>query len=145
MDDQLERMWTTLNEELFGGKLAPLVAIDWGETSGANGISAHGKFIPRAKCIIIDEKFKFDEQKIRENDKKEEAKLEVAYCLLIHEMIHQSLHENGAQRPGQHGEAFLSEAQRIAARLGIAAPTDDVSRWPVNVQLLATLLQDYLT
>jgi hypothetical protein len=130
MDHRLESMWTTINETLFEGKLLPLVSVDWGETSGADGIGAHGKFFPKSRCIVIDEKFKFDEDKIREGNKKEEVKAEVAYRLLIHEMIHQSLHQNDAQLPGQHGEAFLAEAQRIAPLLGIEIPTGKVERWP---------------
>lgn len=132
MDHHLECMWKTINDTLFGGKLLPLTTIDWGDTSGAGGIGAHGKFFPESRCIVIDEKVKFDEAKIREKDRVELAKAEVAYRLLIHEIIHQSLHQNGALLPGQHGEAFLAEAQRIAPLLGIEIPTDKVDRWPLD-------------
>ena len=131
MDHQLESMWKTINTTLFEGKLSPLAAINWEETSGPNGIGAHGKFVPQSKCIMIDQKFRFDEGA---KSPKEIAKRMVALSLLVHEMVHHALHERGAPSPGQHGEAFMAEARRISKIMGGVEPSkEDLAQWPVDL------------
>lgn len=131
MDKDLLSMWTEINQEYFAGELQPLAAINWEVTSGPEGIDAYGIFVAKSNCIIIDEKFRFDEAAIQAGDKKEEAKAEYAYRLLMHEMVHQALHQKNAPRPGGHGVSFLAEAERISKQMGIEAPTAaNVHQWP---------------
>lgn len=131
MDKLLESMWDELNNRHFEGQLEKLTAIGWGELSGPKGIGAHGKFIPRSKCIIIDEMFKFDPEAMKRKDPQEWGKFDIAQRLLLHEMVHQSLHQKKKPNPGGHGASFLEEAQRIAQSLGEKPPTaDNVDRWP---------------
>jgi hypothetical protein len=131
MDKHLHSMWTDINTRYFGGDLQPLAAIDWGEISGPKGIGAHGVFYPKSNCIVIDEKFRFDEAAIKASDKEEEEKLECAYRLLMHEMVHQALHQKKAPDPGKHDESFLAEAKRISTQAGFEPPTaENVHQWP---------------
>jgi hypothetical protein len=129
-------MWEDINRSQFGGELKPLAALDWGELSGENGIGAHGVFFPRSRCIVIDQKFKFDDEAIREGNEEEKRKAEQAYCLLMHEMVHQALYQKRADKPGGHGATFLAEAERISKQMGQELPTsDNVKRWPFHVNL----------
>jgi hypothetical protein len=135
MDKDLHGMWTDINRNFFAGELQPLAAIDWGEISGPASMEAYGRFIPKAKCIIIDEQFRFDKEAIRTGEKeeaeKEKNKVECAYRLLMHEMVHQALHQKEAAQPGQHGASFLAEADRISKLAGMECPTaENVDRWP---------------
>jgi hypothetical protein len=99
-----------------------------GPVSGDDAIDAFGAYFPRSKGIVIDERFRPDKDAIRAGDKIEEAKLEVAYRLMIHEMIHQALYQQNAPKPGGHGSSFVDEARRIADQLEIKPPTDDDDR-----------------
>jgi hypothetical protein len=89
----LRGMWEDIKQRYFGGELEPLAAIDWDEISGDNGIGAHGVFFNKSRCIVIDEKFRFVEEAIRAGDEEENRKVECAYRLLMHEMVHQALHQ----------------------------------------------------
>lgn len=134
MDEDLLSMWSEINKECFSGELQRLAAIDWGEISGSEGIGAHGVFFPVSNCIVIDMKFRFDKEAIRAGDKKERIKLECAYRLLMHEMVHQSLHQKNAARPGRHDKSFLAEAERISKQIGLEAPTaENVHLWPFRL------------
>jgi hypothetical protein len=131
MDKHLLSMWTEINKEYFGGELQPLAAIDWEETSGSEGIGAHGVFFFKSNCIVIDKKFRFDEEAIRAGNKEEKGKLECAYRLLMHEMVHQASYQKEAPQPGRHGESFLAEAERISKQMGLEVPTaENVHQWP---------------
>jgi hypothetical protein len=102
--DHLHSMWEDINNRYFGGELKPL-AIGWGGISGPEGIGAHGKFIAASRCIIIDEKFRFDEVAIQNGSEEEERKCEQTYRLLIHEMIHQAVHQRTGAKGG-HGPTW---------------------------------------
>lgn len=132
MDQHLKGMWEAINQQFFGGELEALWAIDWGPISGPGTMEAFGRYIPQSKCIIIADRFQFDADKIRSGDKQEAAKAEIAYRLMLHEMIHQSLHQIKAPSPGQHREAFIAEAERIAVLLKVPPPLNEVdaARWP---------------
>jgi hypothetical protein len=105
MDRRLQEMWEDINPRYFDGELEPLADIDWGETSGPGGFGAHGVYF-KSRCIAIDEKYKFDEEAIRAGNEEEKAKLEVAYGLLMHEMVHQVLYQRETirlwQRPARN-------------------------------------------
>lgn len=133
MDSELCSMWKDINDKCFGGELLPLADIDWGETSGKNGFRAHGFFSPKSRCIAIDQIFRFSADAIRSGDKTEEANAMIAYGLMMHEMVHQALHQRNVAQPNGHGDAFLEEAQRIAALTGESSPTaENVRSWPLN-------------
>jgi hypothetical protein len=133
MDRHLQTMWDEINQRHFGGELEPLADIDWAETSGENGIGAHGVFFEKSKAIAIDEKFRFDEEAVKKGDEKETGKVEHAYRLLMHEMVHQALYQKKASQPGGHGASFLAEAERISQQLGLMPPTaQNVQRWPLD-------------
>ena len=138
MDEHLKSIWEGINESCFDGELEELLAIDWGPISGPGTMEAFGRYIPRSKCMIIADRFQFDADKIQAGDKKEEAKAEVAYRLMVHEMIHQALHQKQAPSPGQHRDAFIAEATRIAERLQTQAPIDETESagWPNVAGLL---------
>lgn len=106
MDRRLQGMWEDINQRNFSGELESPGDIDWGEISGDNGISAHGVFFDKARAIAIDERFKFDEEATKAGDQEETRKAECAYRLLMHEMIHQVLHQRKAPQPGGHGSSF---------------------------------------
>jgi len=144
MDDDLRRMWQEINEDHFAGDLKPLTSIDWAAISGEEGIGALGRFYPKSRCIAIDETFRFNREAIRAEDKIEEIKLEVAYRLLMHEMIHQALHEKKAPNPGGHGASFLEEARRIAQQLGEKTPAEEDARhWPLNAPTVRVSAETY--
>jgi hypothetical protein len=133
MDKHLQSMWVEINQSFFAGELKPLRDIDWGETSGPNGIGAHGRFF-KSRCIVIDEKFRFDEAAIKAGDKKEEGNAECAYRLLVHEMVHQLLDERNS--PQGHGASFLAEVQRISKQMGEEPPTaENATRWPFHFKI----------
>jgi hypothetical protein len=133
MDRRLQEMWEEINQRYFSGELEPLADIDWAETSGDNGIGAHGVFFDKSRCIAIDEKFRFDEEAIKAGDEGESRKVECAYRLLMHEMVHQALYQRKAPQPGGHGASFLAEAERISKQLGQEPPTAaNVQRWPFD-------------
>lgn len=133
MDKHLRTMWEEINQLYFAGELEPLADLDWGETSGKNGIGAHGVFFNKSRAIAIDEKFRFDEEAIKAGDAKEAGNAECAYRLLMHEMVHQALYQKKAPQPGGHGASFLAEAERISKQLGLEPPTaENVNRWPFD-------------
>jgi len=125
-------MWEEINETYFSGELQPLAAIGWEETSGEDGIGAHGMFVAASRCIIIDQKYRFDADAIREGDENERAKCEIAYRLMMHEMVHQAVHQREGKKGG-HGAPFLAEAERISRLMGEEPPTaENVLRWPLH-------------
>ncbi|MCP4120462.1 MAG: SprT family zinc-dependent metalloprotease [Bacteroidetes bacterium] len=131
MNEVLESLWIKINSDFFDGKLHPLAEIEWVELSGENGIGAHGRYVPQSMCIMIDSRFEPDKIKLRHKDKTEEAKLEVSYRLLVHEMVHQALHEKNAPNPGGHGKSFLEEAHRVSKILEVPPPNiSECSSWP---------------
>jgi hypothetical protein len=133
MDEHLRSMWKNINQRFFAGVLEELAAIDWGSISGPESMGAFGCYIPESKCIIIADRFKFDAAKIQAGDETENAKCEVAFRLMMHEMIHQALYQKKAPSPGQHRDAFIAEATRIAEHLKVPPPKDEAAaaRWPV--------------
>ena len=131
MDDLLLDMWTKINKEAFGGGLEQLAALSFETLSGQDGIGAHGRYVPQSRCMMIDARFEPDSTKANNGNKLELAKCYVTYLLLVHEMVHQSLHLKNAKQPGGHGDEFIVEASRVAEvlRLG-AADKDNAARWP---------------
>ena len=125
-------MWVSNNERFFGGKLKPPLEITWQELSGENGMGCHGVYFDKSNCIAIDEKFKFDPAMV-ELVEDEARKANIADCLVLHEMIHQAMHQNGEPKFGKHGEAFIREASRVALIAGGTAPTsrEEAERWPL--------------
>ena len=139
MNDDLQSMWNEINAEHFGGELNPVAEIDWAPISGEDGLDAFGAYFPYSNCIVIDERFKFDADMIRAGDEKETARLEVAFRLVLHEMIHQSLYQKMAPKPGGHSQSFVEEATRIAEKLDIQPPTEkDAFCWPDLLTILAS-------
>lgn len=138
-DDLLLSMWTEINAEHFGGTLNPLSEIAWLPLSDEDeGIEAFGIYFAKSNAIAIDERFKPDEAQIRAGDPTEEAKLEVTYRLVVHEMVHQAAHERQLPRPGGHGESFIAVATSVARSLGTEPPTAATAgRWPDLMPLLA--------
>jgi SprT-like family protein len=133
MDKHLQTMWEEINRDHFGEELKPLADIEWDELSGENGIGAHGRFFPKGNCIAIDEKFRFDEKAMKAGDQQELKKIKVAYCLVMHEMVHQLLHQRNDPKSGGHGESFLAEATRISKQMGVEPPTtENVHHWPLQ-------------
>jgi hypothetical protein len=138
MNADLLAMWGHINAKHFAGALTPVADIEWLPLSGEEGIEAFGIYFPRSNAIALDERFKPDAAAIRAGDETEEAKLEVAYRLLIHEMVHQAQHQRKLPRAGGHGPSFIEIATPIAEQLGIAPPTEAVAgRWPELGPLLA--------
>lgn len=133
MDKHLHGMWLDINEHYFDNQLIPLADIDYGELSGPDGIGAHGIYIGNGNCIIIDQLFKFDEEAVRKDVELEKNKLEIVYRLVLHEMLHQAVHQNAGRIIGGHGQEFLEEARRVAKLLAQPEPTEEnVARWPLN-------------
>jgi hypothetical protein len=136
--NHLQGAWAEINDRHFSGELEPLAAVDWGEISGNQGIGAHGVFFPQSRCIVIDEKFRFVDKLVRAGNEAETCKVEWAYRLLMHEMVHQALFQRNAPKPGKHAEAFLAEAIRISKQLGEEPPiAANVHRWPLHLILSA--------
>ncbi len=138
-DDLLLSMWTEINTLHFGGTLKPLAEIAWLPLSDEeDGIRAFGVYFALSNAIAIDERFKPDEAKAQAGDPTEDAKLEVAYRLLIHEMVHQAAHQRQLPRPGGHGASFIEVATPVAASLETEPPTAaTAARWPDLMPLLA--------
>lgn len=138
-DDDLLAMWSDINTRLFASELNPLAEIAWLPLSDKDeGIEAFGIFFPKSNAMAIDERFKPDADKIRGGDEAEAAKLEVAYRLVIHEMIHQAQHQRKLPRPGGHGASFVAVATVVAQQLGVDPPTEATAgRWPDLGPLLA--------
>jgi hypothetical protein len=132
MDTELNALWSTFNTQVFGGELRPLSGIDYGVTSGEDGIGAHGVYFDKANAIVIDEKFRYDRAKVVAGDVIEGAKCEVVMMLLVHEMVHQALHQRQASKPGKHDEAFMAEAARISPLIRVEAPSSkrEAEGWP---------------
>jgi len=138
-DDLLLSMWTEINAAHFGGTLKPLAEISWLPLSDEEeGIDAFGIYFPKSNAIAIDERFKPDETKVRAGDPTEEAKLEVTYRLVVHEMVHQAARQRQLPRPGGHGESFIAVAAPVAVSLGTEPPTAATAdRWPDLLPYLA--------
>lgn len=133
MDEDLKRIWDSFNDEFFDSQLNAPNDIDWHSLSGTENLEAFGMYMPRIKSIAIDEQFRFDNVRCDAGDEAELAKAEAACRLVLHEMIHQSLHQRGESRFGKHGAEFVAEATPISLKLGIAPPTErDAHRWPVS-------------
>ena len=132
MDPELSALWSNFNMQAFGGQLHPLSGIDYHVTSGADGIGAHGVYFHRSNAIAIDEKFRYDRAKVVARDQIETAKCDVVMMLLVHEMVHQALHQRQALKPGKHDDAFMAEAARISPLIGVDAPTSktEAAGWP---------------
>ena len=131
MNERLNSMWAEINKRFFNDELKPLALIDWDEIGGDEGLNAHGFYEKRGRGIYIDDEFEFDEDRVISGDAKEHAKVEASYLILLHEMIHQALHERGDPNFGQHQQPFLDEAVRIAAIMKVEPPTlDAVNQWP---------------
>jgi hypothetical protein len=137
MDDNLFSIWEDINTEYFAGELTPVRDIGWLPLSDeTEGIEAFGIYF--SKSHAIDERFEPDGDKIRAGDKTEEAKLEVAHRLVLHETVHQAQHQWKLSRPGGHGVSFVEVATPIATKLGIDPPTEaNAGRWPELRPLLA--------
>jgi hypothetical protein len=139
MTDILRSMWADINTRYFGGELTPPSDISWQEISGPNGIGAHGVYFDKVNAIAIDQKFRPDLAAVKAKDATEGEKLEIVYRLVLHEMIHQSLHEKHAPSPGGHGASFCSEAERVSKLLAengieVVKPTlENVRQWPLTV------------
>jgi hypothetical protein len=131
MPERLNSMWEDINTRYFAGELEPLSCIFWDKLTADEGIGAHGFYEWRGRGIVIDDEFKFDDALVAAGDEKENAKMEAAYRLVLHEMIHQALHERGDPRFGKHEKPFLDEAIRIAEIMGMPPPAlADVRQWP---------------
>ena len=118
MDRDLLDIWQTINKDCFGGRLRVVTDIDWHQLSGEDNLDAFGIYIPQVGSIAIDERFKFDKARCAARDEVELAKVEVAYRIVMHEMIHQALHQKEVDGFGGHGTEFVDEAAPIAAKLG---------------------------
>lgn len=116
MSEALISLWKDLNKDFFQSNLKPVAEISWQEISGDEGIGAFGLYRHKSRIIIIDNKFQFDER-LFETDEQERLKCECTFRILLHEMVHQSLHEQNSSNPGGHGEPFILEASRVAAIL----------------------------
>ncbi|SOC89928.1 hypothetical protein SAMN05421890_4917 [Ensifer adhaerens] len=144
MPDILRSMWDDINAACFAGELTPPADISWQETGGENGIGAHGVYLPKPNAIAIDERFRPDIAAVKAKDPKEIGKLEIVYRLVIHEMIHQALHQRNAPTPGGHGASFCSEAERVAKLLAasgieVVTPTlDNAKYWPFGTDRTET-------
>lgn len=140
MPELLNSMWIDINERFFNNDLKPLSLIDWDELRGEEGIGAHGFYEKNGRGIFIDDEFKFDAELVRAGDKKETAKMDGAYLVLMHEMIHQAIHERGDPNFGKHHQSFLDEAVRIAAIMEVDPPTlAEVTQWPRLETALVTI------
>lgn len=138
MDGALLAMWRELNYRLFDGSLKEIVDIDWHALAGDDNLNAYGLFMHKVRCIAIDEQFRFDTAGVEAGVASEIAKKEISYLLVVHEMIHQALHEKGVERFGRHGAEFVEMATSITPKLGITAPTEmDAHRWPNPAALIA--------
>lgn len=138
-DDLLLSIWTQINSEHFNGMLNPLAEIAWLPLSDEEeGIEAFGIYFSESNAIAIDERFKPDEIKIAANDPRESAKLEVTYCLVLHEMVHQAAHQRRLPNTAGHGNSFISVATPVALSFHVDPPnTATASRWPDILPLLA--------
>jgi hypothetical protein len=138
MDNDLKCIWDGINDEFFDCRLNAPSDIDWHLLSGADNLEAFGMYLPWPKSIAIDEQFRFDRGRCDAGDEAEMVKVKIVFCLVLHEMIHQSLHQKGEARFGKHGAEFVAEATPISARLGIAPPTElNAHRWPILGDTLA--------
>jgi len=126
-------MWVEINKRYFDDQFTALAEIDYLILSGSDGIGAHGMYSGNGKCIIIDTLFKFDGEAVRSGNLEEQFKFDLVYGLMMHEMLHQSVHEKAGRIIGGHGPAFLEEAKRVASLLEEPAPTpENVARWPLQ-------------
>lgn len=132
MDPELSALWSNFNTQAFGGELRPLSGIGYDVTSGEDGIGAHGVYFHKSNAIVIDEKFRYDRAKVLAGDLVEMAKCEVVMMLLVHEMVHQALHQRQALRPGKHDDAFMEEAARISPLIEVEGPSSkaEAEGWP---------------
>lgn len=139
MDAELLSMWREINLRHFAGELEEPTTIFWEPlTGGPDSLEAFAIYLPYARSIAIDSRFQFDPERI-ESDETEGAKLEAAYRILIHEMIHQAQYQRKSPSPGGHGKSFIEIATPVAESLGLSAPTaDDAPEWPDLRGLLRT-------
>lgn len=133
MDEILLNIWHEHNRRFFDCALEPPREIAWQELSGEQGIGAHGIYLDKVKCIAIDERFRFDPEKTT-TDSAEKGKVAIVYGLVLHEMVHQALHQQGEENFGKHGDAFIKEASRIAEIAGGITPKghEEAVRWPLS-------------
>ena len=132
MDDDLLSIWRGANDEFFGGRLTPPADVDWHPlTEGEDSLEAFGLYLPQVPSIAIDERFRFDPEQVGQGDLRENAKMEVACGLMIHEMVHQAQHQDRSPGAGGHGPSFIEIATAVAASMGTPPPTEaDARRWP---------------
>lgn len=135
-------MWIELNDRFFDGSLKEIIDVDWHALAGDENHNAYGIYMDKVRCIAIDEQFEFDPAGVEAGIETEIAKKEISYRLVLHEMIHQALHQKGVERFGGHGAEFVEQASSIAPKLGIAAPTKkDAHRWPNPAALIARYMR----
>lgn len=138
MDRELLKIWHNINDDYFDGRLCTITDIDWHPLSGNNNLNAFGIYLHRVKSIAIDERFKFDKAKCESQDEAELAKVEIVFRLVLHEMIHQWLHQKGIKRFGAHGDDFIAEATMLSEKLDIDPPAEhNAYCWPNLLPILA--------
>lgn len=132
MDADLLAMWHDINDAHFAGRLTPPADVDWHAlTEPGESLEAFALYLPYGQSIAIDARFQFDPALVATGDARENAKVEVVYRLLIHEMLHQLQYQTSAKGAGKHGQSFIVEAASVAQSLGEPAPTSlDADAWP---------------
>lgn len=142
MNNELLAMWIEINDRFFDGNLNEINDIDWHALAGDENLNAFGIYMHKVGCIAIDQQFKFDPEGCKDGNETELAKAEIAYRLVLHEMIHQALHQKGIERFGKHGAEFVEQAIPIAAKLGTAQPTEESAYcWPNPAALMARYMR----
>jgi len=132
-------MCNDINEQGFVPRLSRPADIDWHAlTGGEDSLGAFAVYLRFTRGIAIDERFRFSPDAMRAGDAREEAKLEVAYRLVVHEMVHQDQYELKANGRGGHGASFIEIATPVADALRMPAPTADTAKkWPDVSGLIA--------
>lgn len=132
MDADLLAMWHDINDNHFAGRLKPPADVDWHAlTEQGESLEAFAIYLPYGQSIAVDDRFQFDFKLVAGGDAAENAKLEVVYRLLIHEMLHQLQYQTGAKDAGKHGKSFVLEAASVARSMGEQPPTSlEADAWP---------------
>ena len=132
MDTDLLAMWHDINDNHFAGRLKPPVDVDWHAlTEPGESLEAFAIYLPYVQSIAIDARFQFDLRLAAGGDAAENAKIEVVYRLLIHEMLHQLQYQTGAEGAGKHGQSFVLEAASVAQSMGELPPSSlEADAWP---------------
>lgn len=132
MNADLLAMWHDINDAHFAGRLTPPTDVDWHAlTEPGESLEAFALYLPYARSIAVDARFQFDLALSAGGDERENAKIEVVYRLLIHEMLHQLQYETGAKGAGKHGQSFVLEAASVAQSMGEPPPTSsEADAWP---------------